>query len=173
MGDTKVALMDVNTEDNDVVSGYTTWIRQFVQQYNVDGLRLDAAKHIRGDFWPGFCQSAGVFCIGEVYEQDVGKAALWQYNPAHPTSGSSAAGGNGTDDVGMDSVLNFPLYWALVQAFGITGQPTNGSLDLTVLQSKMNEIKSGFADATVLGTFLENQDVPRWSGISVDPQSLL
>lgn len=172
MGDTNVALMDVNTEDPDVVSGYSSWIKDFVQEYNVDGLRLDAAKHVRGDFWPTFCQSAGVFCMGEVYEQDVGKAALWQTNPNQPNADSSAVGGSGDGAVGMDSVLNFPLYWSLVTAFGITGQPTNGSLDLTVLHAKMSEIKTGFADSSVLGTFLENQDVPRWSGLSVDPQSL-
>jgi alpha-amylase len=172
MGDTKVALMDVNTEDSDVVSSYSSWIKDFVHQYNVDGLRLDAAKHVRGSFWPAFCESAGVFCMGEVYEQDVGKAALWQANPSNPAAASIATGGTGEDAVGMDSVLNFPLYWSLVSAFGITGQHTDGSLDLTVLKDKVTEIKSGFADSTVLGTFLENQDVPRWSGLSVDPQSL-
>ena len=88
------------------------------------------------------------------------------------TAASIAAGGTGEDAVGMDSVLNFPLYWSLVTAFGITGQRANGSLDLTILKDKITEIRSGFADPTVLGTFLENQDVPRWSGLSVDPQSL-
>jgi alpha-amylase len=174
MGDTKVALMDVNTENAEVVTRYSDWIKDFVQQYDVDGLRLDAAKHIRGDFWPTFCGSAGVFCMGEVYEQDVGKAASWQFNPSQPTAASSATGGNGSAPVGMDSILNFPLYWNLVDAFGITGQSngTDGKLDLTVLQTNMDAIKSGFTDPSVLGTFLENQDVPRWPNISVDPQSL-
>ena len=172
MGDTKVALMDVNTEDPSVVFSYSSWIRDFVQQYNVDGLRLDAAKHIRNTFWPGFCQSAGVFCMGEVYEQDVSRAAIWQANPIQPASPSTATGGNTAEAVGMDSVLNFPLYWPLFTAFGITGQPSNGSLDLTILKTKTDEIRSTFADSAILGTFLENHDLPRWSGLSVDPQSL-
>ena len=50
MKDTKVALMDVSTKDPDVVSSYSSWIKDFVQEYNVGGLRLDAAKHIRGSF---------------------------------------------------------------------------------------------------------------------------
>jgi len=29
-----------------------------------------------------------------------------------------------------------------------------------------------FKDAGLFGTFLENQDVPRWANLSVDPQSL-
>lgn len=167
--------MDVNTEHPDVVSSYSTWIKDFVQQYKVDGLRLDAAKHVRGDFWPPFCESAGVFCMGEVYEQDVGKTALWQINHSQPTAAASSVGGSGSDPVGMDSVLNFPLYWNLVDAFAITDRNENaeGKLDLTVLQRKMNDIRSGFTDPSVLGTFLENHDVPRWASTSVDPQSLL
>ena len=172
MGDSKVALMDVNTEDPDVISGYNSWIKDFVHEYSIDGLRLDAAKHIRGDFWPGFCQSAGVFCMGEVYEFEAGPAARWQYNPSQPSAASIVTGGTGSNPVGMDSVLNFPLYSAIVQAFGITGQSADGALDLTVLERKVNDITGAFADVSVLGIFLENHDVPRWSNISVDPQSL-
>ncbi|CAG8631524.1 5780_t:CDS:2, partial [Acaulospora colombiana] len=113
MGDTKVALMDVNTEDPEVISSYSSWIKDFVQQYNIDGLRLDAAKHVRGDFWPPFCQTAGVFCMGEVYEQEATKGALWQTDSLNPTASSSATGGSGSDPAGMDSILNFPLYWTL------------------------------------------------------------
>jgi alpha-amylase len=71
MGDTKVALVDVNTEDEYVVAQYESWVAHFVQEYGIDGLRIDAAKHIRPDFWLGFCGAAGVFCIGEVYGPDV------------------------------------------------------------------------------------------------------
>ncbi|KAG8848397.1 hypothetical protein FRB91_010836, partial [Serendipita sp. 411] len=172
MGDAKVALMDVNTEDADVVSSYASWIKDFVREYQIDGLRLDAAKHIRGDFWPGFCKSSDVFCMGEVYEQDVRRASLWQLNPSQPTAGSQETGGNGQDPAGMDSILNFPLYWELVKAFAITGQSSTGALDLTLLEGALGRMKSTFPDISSLGNFLENHDVPRWSGLSVDPQSL-
>jgi alpha-amylase len=66
----------------------------------------------------------------------------------------------------LDSVLNYPLYYALVAAFGLPG-PQNMSALTTILdQSK------AYTDTTVLGNFLENQDVPRWHNLSVDPQSL-
>jgi alpha-amylase len=71
MGDNNVALVDVNTEDETVVTQYEGWIATFVQEYGIDGLRIDAAKHIRRDFWPRFCGAAGVFCIGEVYGPDI------------------------------------------------------------------------------------------------------
>ena len=28
-------------------------------------------RHVNIDFWPGFCAAAGVFCIGEVFSEDV------------------------------------------------------------------------------------------------------
>ena len=31
---------------------------------------------------------------------------------------------------------------------------------------------TGLQDPTLLGNFLEDQDVPRWANISVDPQSM-
>lgn len=46
-----------------------------MQEYNVDGLRIDAAKHVEPGFWQPFCGesgAAGVFCIGEVYGPNVG-----------------------------------------------------------------------------------------------------
>ena len=29
-------------------------------------------RHVNTDFWPKFCSAAGVFCIGEVFDDDVG-----------------------------------------------------------------------------------------------------
>lgn len=45
-GDTNVPLPDVNTQDPDVVSGYAAWIKSFVQEYEVDGLRIDGQSHL-------------------------------------------------------------------------------------------------------------------------------
>ena len=63
--------MDVNTENPGVISTLQSWIYNFTSTYHIDGLRIDAAKHIPGGFWPGFCGAAGVFCIGEVYGDDM------------------------------------------------------------------------------------------------------
>lgn len=147
LGDTSVALVDVNTENQAVVTQYEGWIANFVQEYGIDGLRIDAAKHIRHDFWPGFCGAAGVFCIGEVYGPDVNVASSYQ-GP-------------------LDSVLNFPLYYGLVSAFG-----NPNATNMTALTSVISQSQSTFKDTGLLGNFLENQDVPRWSGQSQDPQSL-
>ncbi|KAJ7445782.1 glycoside hydrolase family 13 protein [Mycena galericulata] len=149
LGDTTVPLPDLNTENTDVVSQYSSWISDLVQTYSIDGLRIDAAKHIRASFWPAFAKSAGVFCMGEVFDPSVANVAEFQ--------GPNA----------LDSVLNYPTYYALVSAFGIPG-PQN----MSALTSILAQSKTAYTDTTVLGNFLENQDVPRWHNLSVDPQSM-
>lgn len=67
----------------------------------------------------------------------------------------------------MDSVLNYPIYDALVQAFQIPG-PGN----MSGLVDVMKQSQQSYRDVTVLGNFMENQDNPRWTNISVDPQSM-
>ena len=90
-------LPDLNTTNPTVISGYQSWIKQLVQTYNIDGLRIDAAKyahswilysiirlrltrnirHVNIDFWPQFCGAAGVYCIGEVFGDDIGYVARY------------------------------------------------------------------------------------------------
>jgi alpha-amylase len=41
LGDTTVPLPDLNTEDSTVQSGYAQLIQQLVQEYDIDGLRID------------------------------------------------------------------------------------------------------------------------------------
>ena len=78
MGDDKIALMDVDTENDSVVKAYYDWIGPFVKEYGIDGLWIDAARHIRADFWQPFAEAAGNFCIVEVFESDPASASKWQ-----------------------------------------------------------------------------------------------
>lgn len=70
LGDKNVPLVDLNTEDNNVVSTMNNWISTLVSNYSVDGVRIDTVKHVRKDFWPDFAKSAGVFTIGEVLNNE-------------------------------------------------------------------------------------------------------
>ena len=63
-------LMDVDTENDSVIKAYCDWIGPFVEEYGIDRLRIDAAWHIRADFWRLFAEATGVFCIGEVFGND-------------------------------------------------------------------------------------------------------
>ncbi|CDO69036.1 Glycoside Hydrolase Family 13 protein [Trametes cinnabarina] len=175
LGDLNVTLPDVNTQDPTVVSAYSAWIKALVQEFNIDGLRIDgkfvrmatihtapshfdlivrhfpyaAAKHVDMQFWPQFCGAAGVYCIGEVFDADAGQALQWQGKQA------------------LDAILNYPAYNALVSAFAIPG-----AQNMSALTDMIAQVKQKSSDPTLLGNFLEDQDVPRWASISVDPQSL-
>ncbi|KAI0320503.1 glycoside hydrolase family 13 protein [Amylostereum chailletii] len=148
LGDTKVSLPDINTENPTVIKTYGSWIKWLVEEFSIDGLRIDAARHINPGFWKSFCgESAQVFCMGEVFGEIVDDAASYQ-------------------DV-MDSVLNYPLWNAIVDAFTIPG-PQN----MSAVSDMLSQIQGRFKDPTLLGNFLENQDIPRWASVSTDPQSL-
>jgi alpha-amylase len=88
---------------------------------------------------------------------------------------------------GLDSILHYPMYYALTEAFVIPG-PQN----MSAVVDMMNQSKQKFMvsheypsyvpptissiffsqDTGLLGNFIENQDVPRWHNQSVDIQSL-
>ncbi|THH31745.1 hypothetical protein EUX98_g2435 [Antrodiella citrinella] len=149
LGDTNVPLPDLNTEDPTVISGLSSWVKDMVTTYAIDGLRIDAAKHIGPGFWPVFCGAAGVFCIGEVFGSDIDEAASYQASNE------------------LDSILNYPMYTALTDAFAIPGTLNSSSITDTLAQ-----YKTKFKDPGLLGNFLENQDLPRWANFSTDPQSM-
>jgi alpha-amylase len=46
LGDTSVTLPDVNTQDLTVASTYGSWIKNLVQEYGIDGLRIDGASSL-------------------------------------------------------------------------------------------------------------------------------
>ena len=66
----EVSLPDLRTEDPRVASGYQTWIQELVSNYSIDGLRLDTVIYVNKGFWSGFEREAGVWMVGEVFNDD-------------------------------------------------------------------------------------------------------
>jgi len=146
LGDDNLPLMDVNTEHPDVISQLQEWIPEYVKEFGIDGLRIDAAKHVRGDFWPGFCGASGVFCIGEVYGDDMQFAADWQR------------------EGWMDAILGFPLYYGITAGFGTPMGNMSHFIETT------GQVLQNFPHPEYLGNFIENHDLPRFRNVTVDPQ---
>ena len=44
LGDEKVPLPDLNTQDPQVQAGYGDWIENLVKEYSIDGLRIDGMR---------------------------------------------------------------------------------------------------------------------------------
>ncbi|PNS21068.1 Alpha-amylase A type-1/2 [Sphaceloma murrayae] len=142
LGSNTVSLPDLRTEDSNVRNIFNTWIKKLVTDYSIDGLRIDTAAHIEKSFYPGFLSAAGVYAVGEVYNGDPAYSCPYQ-------------------EV-MDGVLNFPAYYWITQAF----QSTSGNIGTLV--NGINQMISTCRDTTLLGSFVENHDIPRFASLTSD-----
>ena len=91
------------------------------------------------DFWPGFCSSSGVFCIGEVFGgADIGLVDNPYFSPSFTVGVRPIAMYQGPQ--ALDSVLNYPMYSALISAFAMPG-PQNMSAVVNYLQRSQKSFK--------------------------------
>lgn len=119
----------------------TGWLARFP----VDGIRMDTAKHVPGwffrDFWIPAVRRAGDtrFLVGEVFRED------------------SAAQLAPFVEQGFDSVFNFPLRRAFVNAFA-----RGGSVDAVAGAVQDGLGRLGLDRMLMLVNLLDNHDVPRF-----------
>ncbi|KAH8704142.1 putative alpha-amylase [Talaromyces proteolyticus] len=142
MGDTTVSLPDLDTQSTDVQNMWYSWVGELVSNYSIDGLRLDSVMEIQPDFWPGYNNASGVYCVGEVFDGDPTFTCPYQNY--------------------LNGVLNYPMYFPLQRAF------QNSSGSISDLYDMINSVKSDCADSTLLGTFVENHDNPRFASYTED-----
>ena len=142
MGDSNVELTDLDTTNTKVISLFQSWIKSLVSTYGIDGLRIDTVRNVNGDFWPGFVSAAGVYAVGEVFDGDPSYTCPWQsYVPG---------------------LLNYPAYFAVNSAFSST------SGNMPALAASVQTVKSTCSDTTLMGSFLENHDNPRFPSLTSD-----
>lgn len=142
LGVDSVALADLDTESNDVVDMIGKWINQLVANYSIDGVRIDAAKHVNDEFLPPFVKSAGVFTFGEVYTGVVNDLCRYQ------------------DKQLVQGLNNYAVYFPMIRAF------TAGKMK--DLSQMISDVNSGCKDTSTLGTFAENHDLPRFATLVPD-----
>lgn len=134
-------LPDLDQSNSFVRSTILKWIHDTVSTYGFDGIRVDTTPEVPKDFWADYSRSAGVFSIGEVDNGD----------PAYNAGYQGA----------LDATLNYPMFYKLVCAFAKCPY-TNPPLDLkSNIQDGLNQSKR-FHDASVLATFVDNHDNPRF-----------
>ncbi|KAI9315827.1 a-amylase [Dichotomocladium elegans] len=134
-------LPDINTEDDSNVEKLNDIVSTWVQKYGFDGIRIDTVKHVRKDFWPGYQSAAGVFATGEVFDGNPATVADYQNY--------------------MDSVINYPIYYALNDVFA-SGKAFGR------LSEVLNANKAAFKNVDVLPTFVDNHDNPRFLNTNKD-----
>jgi alpha-amylase len=134
-------LPDLNTQSSTIRSLYQDWVSNLVSTYGFDGVRIDTVKHVEQDYWPGFVNATGVYCIGEVFDGD----------PNYLLPYASL----------MPGLLNYAIYYPMTRFFLQQGS----SQDMVNMH---DQIGSMFPDPTALGTFVDNHDNPRFLSIKND-----
>ncbi|KAF3920451.1 Alpha-amylase [Dactylellina cionopaga] len=139
-------LPDINTEDPQVRNIFNSWISDMINTYRFDGLRIDTARHVEKSFYKGFLEAAGnPYAIGEVFHADTKYVAGYQ-------------------EV-MPAVFNYPLYWALIDCYVKSNH-------FEELVNTYDNISRDFKDPHLLGTFVDNHDVPRFMSQTSDTMRL-
>ncbi|CAD6445336.1 f84a4824-6e3e-4a89-8f3f-4debcf8e65ce [Sclerotinia trifoliorum] len=142
LGTEKYPLPDLNTTQPAVRNFHTTWIKSLVANYTIDGLRVDTVRHVEKDFWPLFNEAAGVYCVGEVADGDVDYLCDYQNY--------------------MDGLLSYASYYQLITFFSNTSATSEN------LIGQIQHQNTECTDTTLLATFTENHDQPRFGNYTSD-----
>ena len=146
-------LDDLATEHPQVVQGFIDIYGRWIDEFGIDGFRIDTAKHVNPEFWQAFvpamlarAKARGIpnfHIFGEVYVDAVDPGALAWYTHA----------------AGLPAVLDFGFARAAIDA--VSG--TKGTDQFARLFDGDALYKGGAGAAQQLPTFLGNHDMGRFS----------
>jgi len=132
-------LAQENRETYNYLMDNTLW---WIKETGVDGIRLDAVKHIGKDFWREFVPEVkersgkdDLFVMGEVFHGDPNVVADYQRN-------------------GVETLFDLPLYYTMRETFG-QGQ------SFRKLGERLDQ-DSAYPNPDGLVTVLDNHDLPRF-----------
>jgi len=135
------SLPDLNQTNPFVQNTLINWIQTIISSNKFDGIRIDTVPEVSKSFWSQYTQAAGVFSVGEVFDGRIDYVSGYQ-GP-------------------VNSVLSYPLYFALTNVFG-------HQQSMNQIQSILQQYAQNFKDPSVLGTFLENHDNARFGSFQKD-----
>lgn len=147
-----VGLDDIATENPAVVRGFIDVFGKWIDDFGVDGFRIDTSKHVNSEFWQAFipameerAKKRGIpnfHIFAEVMVDGTDTATLARYNR--------------TDQY---NTLDFAFTWAVVEA--LSGK--NGPEALSRLMANDVLYRGGPSSAKQMPTFLGNHDIARFS----------
>ena len=134
-------LPDLKQENDWVRQKLLDWIKDLVQKYKIDGLRIDTIPEVPKWFWAQFAQASGVYQVGEVFDGRTDYVADYQNY--------------------IDALLNYPMYFAIKDGFAY-------GKSLTAIEGNFFYNRQKFKDVSVLGMFVDNHDNNRFLNINGD-----
>ena len=120
-------LPDLNQDNAYVAQQLNSWIKNLVQEYDFDGIRVDTVPEVKPSFWKTFNAAAGCYAVGEVFNGDIKYVA--------PFQGQA-----------LDGLLSYPMFFQIRNVFA-SGQP------FSELQTLSDSMPTMFADTSILGMF--------------------
>ncbi len=146
-------LDDLKTEDPEVVQGFIDIYGNWIDNFGIDGFRIDTIKHVNPEFWQVFIPAmqsrarakgiANFHIFGEVYNEDMNPGGLAKY----------------TREDKVPTILDFAFRAAILAT--IAGQ--RGTDILTKLYEGDVLYEGGAATALQLPTFISNHDAGRFA----------
>ncbi|XP_067949039.1 uncharacterized protein [Watersipora subatra] len=128
-------LPDLNQDNQWVREQLKNWIKNLVQTYDFDGIRIDTIPEVKGPFWKEFGDAAGVFQIGEVDNGDPAYVGPYQNY--------------------LTATLNYPFFWTFSDVFG-------QKKSMKEISNRIAQERQHFKDLSVLGGFIDNHDNARF-----------
>ena len=129
-------LPDLNQDNSWVAGQLNSWVNTLVKDYDFDGIRVDTVPEVKPNFWKSFNQAAGTYAIGEVFNGDI--------NYVSPFQGAA-----------LDGVLSYPMFFQLRNVYA-------QKQSFIEIQQLSDQMPLKFQDTSVLGSFLDNHDNPRF-----------
>lgn len=121
------------------------WVKDVVELYDFDGIRIDTIPEVPKDFWSEYTDAAKVYSIGEAFSSDPYYIASFQGH--------------------MDATLNYDTYYMLKCAFTWCGAWNEMSMFHLRDAEADNKL---FGDSTIAGLFIDNHDNPRFLSFNPD-----
>ncbi|WP_409304620.1 alpha-amylase family glycosyl hydrolase [Peribacillus sp. SCS-155] len=136
-------LPDLNQDNPETRKYLLDAAKWWIDETDIDGYRLDAVKHVPKDFWADFAKTVkaekqNFYLLGEVWDND--SKSISDY-----------------EKTGIDGFLDFPKNEQLRQAF----MAPDGSLEGLFTVGAQN--KELYKNAGLLGTFIDNHDMTRFT----------
>lgn len=148
-------LDDFRTESPYLRTNMAAVYNYWIQTAGFDGFRVDTVKHCEMGFWQDWCPRIHAFAATN------GKPNFFMFGEVFDGSDSkcgSYSGTQGGGDYKLDSLLDYPLFFACQNVFGYA---TGGTKQI---EDHFNALANNYDPATQdqLVTFLDNHDTTRF-----------
>jgi glycosidase len=143
----------VFTEHPRVVQGFIEIFRHWLEDFGVDGYRIDTAKHVNGEFWQAFIPAI------RARARELGRPDFLEFGEVAMEAGDPAFLSEFSTNIPLDATLDFGFF-AAARKFVSQGGTAAALADLFARDDYYTDHDSNVHSTT---TFLSNHDAGRFA----------